>query len=89
MHDPDRPQPPVAEPKYDGKPVPAPADAKILFDGTNLDNFKNTEWKLVDGAMQVVPKAKNQYTVEKFGDIHLHVEWIVPKRNERLASAAR
>jgi hypothetical protein len=78
VHDPDRTQPPVAEPKYDGKPVPAPNDATVLFDGSNLDNWKNKKWGLVDNAMQVTRKSGYQVSNEKFGDIHLHVEWMVP-----------
>jgi hypothetical protein len=76
VHDPDRTQPEVAEPKYDGKPVPAPADGTVLFDGKSLDNFTNSKWKLEDGAMTVTKGGQN--TKEKFGDIHLHVEWKAP-----------
>ena len=77
VHDPNRPQPKYVQPKYDGKPVPAPAGAKVLFDGKSLDKWRNKQWKLVDGAMQVTKKS--QVSVEQFGDMHLHVEWLVPE----------
>ena len=79
VHDPDRTQPKVATPLYDGSSAPAPADAEILFDGSNLDNFKNKKWKLIDGAMQVTKRSGYQISKEKYGDIHLHVEWMVPQ----------
>jgi len=76
VHDPNRPQPKYVQPKYDGKPVPAPAGATVLFDGRNLDKWRNKGWKLVDGAMQV--SKGGQVSVDEFGDMHLHVEWLVP-----------
>jgi hypothetical protein len=77
IHDPNRPQPPVAEPKYDGKPVPAPAGASILFAGSNLDKWKNKNWPIKDHAM--VAGKGGQHSLEEFGDVHLHVEWMVPE----------
>jgi len=77
IHDPNRPQPKYVQPKYDGKPVPSPAGATVLFDGTSLDKWRNKKWKLVDGAMQVTKGG--QQSVASFGDMHLHVEWLVPK----------
>jgi hypothetical protein len=81
VHDPDRPQPPVAEPKYDGKPVPAPEGATVLFDGSSLDKWTNKEWKIdEDGAMLVTKKS--QRSVDEFGDIQLHIEWMAPLGRE-------
>jgi hypothetical protein len=77
VHDPNRPQPKRVEPQYDGKPVPPPADATVLFDGTNLDKWRNKKWKLEDGAM-VVTKG-GQSSTDQFGDIQLHVEFLIPK----------
>ncbi|MFC1498567.1 DUF1080 domain-containing protein [Verrucomicrobiota bacterium] len=79
VHDPDRPQPPVVEPEYDGKPVPAPKGAKIIFDGTNLDNLVNKDWKIKDGVM--IAAKGSQKSKEAFGDVHLHLEWRVSPKS--------
>ncbi len=75
-HDPSRPQPKWVPPKYDGKPVPAPAGATVLFDGKDMAKWKNKNWKLTDGYM--LATKGSQVSVDQFGDIHLHVEWYVP-----------
>jgi len=77
VHDPNRPQPKWVRPPYDGKPVPAPHDATVLFDGKSLENWRNRNWRLEDGAM-VVTKG-SQTSVATFGDMHLHVEFLIPK----------
>ena len=77
VHDPDRPQPEVAEPKYDGKPVPAPEGATVLFDGKNLDKWTNKGWKVEEDGSMLVTK-KSQKSIDEFGDIQLHVEWMAP-----------
>ena len=77
IHDPNRPQPKYVQPQYDGKPVPAPAGADVLFDGKGLDKWRNKNWKLADGAMQVTKGG--QQTVDAFGDMRLHIEWLVPE----------
>jgi len=77
VHDPNRPRPAWVAPKYDGKPVPPPADATVLFDGTSLAKWRNKKWRLADGAM-VVTKG-SQVSVDRFGDIQLHVEFLIPK----------
>jgi len=76
VHDPRRPQPKWVTPKYDGKCVPAPADATVLFDGKDLAKWKNKNWKLADGYMQVTKGG--QTSIDEFGDIQLHVEWWIP-----------
>ena len=76
IHDPQRPQPPVVSPEYDGKPAPPPAGAKVLFDGRNLNGWTNQKWELSDNAM--VSRKGNQLSKEQFGDGHYHVEWMVP-----------
>ncbi len=79
VHDGERPQPPVVTPgtfstqEQPGKP---PSDAIVLFDGTNLDQWKNANWKLVDGAMEAAKG--DQESKESFGDIQLHIEWASP-----------
>lgn len=76
IHDPNRPQPPVAEPKYDGKPVPAPQDAIVIFDGKETDELVNKQWPIKDGVMTV--GKGSQKTKREFGDMHLHVEFLIP-----------
>jgi len=76
VHDPNRPQPKWVQPKYDGKPVPPPADATVLFGGKDLAKWKNKKWKVRDSYMQVTKGS--QVSLDQFGDIQLHVEWYVP-----------
>ncbi len=78
IHDPNRPQPPVAEPQYDGNPVPPPKGAKVLFDGSSLDTWQNKNWQIKDGVL--ISGKGAQKSVEGFGDCHLHVEWMVPSK---------
>lgn len=74
------------------EPVPAvisapatetPSDAVVLFDGKNLTQWQGAEggdakWKIVDGAMVVVPKTGDIKTKESFCDVQLHIEWKTP-----------
>ena len=76
IHDPDRPQPPVAEPKYDGKPVPPPEGATVIFDGKPTDELVNKRWRIENGVMTV--GKGSQRTKREFGDMHLHVEFFIP-----------
>jgi hypothetical protein len=60
-----------------------PSDAVILFDGKDLDNWQSVNggparWRVADGEMIVEPKSGSIRTREKFGDVQLHVEWMVP-----------
>jgi hypothetical protein len=80
VHDMERPRPPVVTP---GTPSTqdqvgtAPSDAIVIFDGKNMDAFKdNPTWKIVDGDLEV----GKQYitTKQEFGDIQLHLEWREP-----------
>lgn len=77
----DRPRPPVVEPKYDGKPVPAPSGVKVLFDGTEecmKKNWQNDRWKLQDDFMYAPKDAGEQASREEFGDAHIHIEFATP-----------
>ena len=66
----------------------APSDAIVLFDGTNLDAWEPARadgqpWKIVDGAMLVIPTAAparpcDQQTKQAFGDVQLHLEFRSP-----------
>lgn len=86
VHDGNRPQPKrvvpgtFSQPDRPGKP---PADATVLFDGSNLSAWQTPKgqpapWKIVDGALQVVPKTGKILTKQKFGDIQLHIEYAAP-----------
>lgn len=58
--------------------APAPPDAKILFDGTNLDQWRETKWKVTeDGLLECTTGAVT--TKEEFGDFQLHLEFRAPK----------
>ncbi len=84
VHDGRRPPPPVVRPgRVPGAP---PADAVVLFDGTNLDGWETTKggparWRLVDGAMEVNGTGSIR-TTRGFGDCQLHVEWRAPAEVE-------
>jgi len=60
-----------------------PSDAVILFDGRDLSNWQGEKggpanWTVANGEMVIVPKAGSIQTKAKFGDVQLHVEWMVP-----------
>ena len=75
-HDPDRPQPPVVKPGDQSLPVPAPADAMVLFDGKDVSRWHPTTWKLQDGYLEVT--SGDLVTRDAFGDYQLHLEWAAP-----------
>lgn len=85
VHDWNRPQPPLVEPKPLVAAKPS-ADAVVLFDGTeaslsNWESDKNgepTKWIVKDGVLQCVPKSGYIRTKTQFGDCQLHVEWSAP-----------
>jgi hypothetical protein len=85
QHDINRPRPPVVDPMGGpaASPAPAPKDAVILFDGTNLDAWRTPEgtparWRVSNGFMEVAPGTGPIETKGKFGDVQLHVEWASP-----------
>ncbi|QDV09939.1 Trehalose utilization [Planctomycetes bacterium Poly30] len=64
--------------------IPAPAGAQVLFDGTNLDGWKQKSgdqvagWKIEDGAM-VSSRSGDIVTRKEYGGpFLLHVEFFVP-----------
>jgi hypothetical protein len=75
------PVPPKVEPgKNPGEP---PSDAIRLFNGTDLAGWESAKggparWAVENGELVDVPKAGDIQTAAKFGDIQLHVEWMVP-----------
>ncbi len=83
-------------PSLDLKP---PSGSTVLFDGKNLDAWKNVNdggapgWQVLgDGAFEVVPAKPgtasrgrgNIATKEQFGDIRLHIEFRLPYEPEAL-----
>lgn len=84
VHDPARPHPPIVTPgPAPEKPAAAPSDAIVLFDGKDLEKWQDqkgqpTKWKVVDGAMECVPKSGFIQTKQKFGDLQLHLEFATP-----------
>ena len=63
----------------------APSDAIVLFDGKDLSMWQNSkgeaaQWTInPDGSMTVNKKAGDIMTKEVFGDMQLHIEWMVPE----------
>lgn len=65
------------------EPREGPADAVTLFDGRGLDAWTGIHggpapWRVVDGALEVVPGAGDICTKMKFRSFHLHLEFWLP-----------
>jgi hypothetical protein len=76
VHDPDRPAPKRVDPGKAGPPAPAPADATVLFDGKDANQWEASDWKVADGCLvsgNNVLKSK-----ASFGDVQIHIEWMAP-----------
>lgn len=78
------PVPPKVEPVKYVKSTP-PADAVVLFDGKNLDEWvsvadrnKPANWTVSGGALTVNKSAGNIETKRSFGSYQLHIEWRIP-----------
>ena len=88
QHSRERPVAPIVAPGHAALPLPPPADAIVLFDGTNFakwqdDKAGNARWRIVTGhAMEVAPGTGAITTRDAFGDVQLHVEWASPKPSE-------
>jgi hypothetical protein len=83
QHSRERPAPKVVKPGAPALPVLPPADAIVLFDGTNLSKWMSADgappkWRVVDGAFEVVAGTGTLTTRDEFGDVQLHVEWMAP-----------
>lgn len=56
-----------------------PADAVVLFDGTNFDAWLPPKgWEVVDGAMMVTPKGGYITSKQAFEDLEMHIEFRLP-----------
>ncbi len=84
VHDMNRPAPPVVNP---GEPCfkAPPADAIVLFDGTDLSqwisasNGTAAQWLVQDGFMEARPQGDIR-TRQEFGSCQLHLEFATPAR---------
>jgi hypothetical protein len=75
------PVPPKVEPG--ARPGDPPSDAIVLFNGRDMTGWESAkggpaQWSVENGEMVDVPKAGDIQTAQKFGDIQMHVEWMVP-----------
>ena len=95
-HTMDRPRPRVITPPGMSSPAApgeAPSDAKVLFDGKDLSQWKRdpgkddpakapddlAKWKVESGYFEIVPFSGSIRTREKFkGDVQFHIEWATP-----------
>lgn len=83
VHDTLRPRPAAVDTRSE-----VPSDALTLFDGSSLAAWRGADggaarWKIVDGAMEVVPGTGAIRTAESFGDVQLHIEWMSPPSGQR------
>ncbi len=81
-HDTSRPKPPMVE-SASKLPVPAPSDAIVLFDGSDLSKWRSrdgrpSKWVIKDDYMESVKGAGYIFTRDSFGDVQLHVEFATP-----------
>jgi 3-keto-disaccharide hydrolase len=63
---------------------PPPSDAIVLFDGTDLSQWRSTGegpalWSVQDGVMTVNGTGYIE-TVREFGDCQIHLEWATPSQ---------
>jgi hypothetical protein len=86
VHDGDRPQPRIVTPgKTFSHMAPAPSDAEVLFDGTDLSKWeggggKPAAWKVENGYMEIAPGTGSIQTKGKFADFQLHLEFATPSK---------
>jgi Domain of Unknown Function (DUF1080). len=86
VHDIARPRPPKLSPPPPSVTTPAPPDAVVLFDGKDLsqwvtmtrEGLQPPRWKVENGYLEIPPGGGRLATKEKFGDVQLHLEWMIP-----------
>jgi hypothetical protein len=78
VHDPDRPAPPRMEPGKGDTGKTAPADAIVLFDGSDTSRWSDTDWSVKAGVL-IADGERSPQTKDTFGDFQLHLEWMLPK----------
>jgi hypothetical protein len=73
----------------------APADAIVLFDGRNLDEWVNSRdkspagWTVANGVVTVNKRVGNIQTKRSFGSYQLHLEWRIPPGIEQWNGQSR
>ena len=79
------PEPKIVTPGAASNAAP-PADAVVLFGGTNLDEWASVnkagapaEWTVSDGVVTVKKGTGNIQTKRVFTDYQLHLEWRIPE----------
>jgi len=82
VHDASRPRPLAVDPGPPlGEPAPVPADATVLFGGSDLDAWTGrngpAQWAIADGAI-TVNRTGDIQTLASFGSVQLHIEWCAP-----------
>ena len=86
VHDWNRPRPAIITPptvSTQQKAGLAPSDAIVLFDGTDMSNWRAMDggpakWIVKDDYMESVRGAGYVRTLQGFGDCQLHVEFVTP-----------
>ena len=74
------PEPAVVTPA--DEPGGPPSDAVVLFDGTNLDAFKNGEkWEITDDGVAIA-RGGQIHSKQSFGDAQYHIEFRTPAKIE-------
>ena len=88
VHDAERPRPRKVSPGMPLLNEAPPADAMVLFDGKDLSKWVtvargakggDAKWKVENGYFEVTPHSGRLVTKDKFGDMQLHLEWMIPK----------
>jgi len=85
VHDSDRPVPHIVTPAPAfSHGAPAPSDAVVLFDGTDLSKWRTdngpARWKVENGYMEIVKNSGSIRTKDEFGDFQLHLEFATPAK---------
>ncbi len=80
VHDPNRPAPPRINPGPVAAPAPAPADAIILFEGSDVSRWQTAAWPVVERC--IVAGEGEFSTRQSFTNFQLHLEWMAPKNFE-------
>ncbi len=83
QHSMDRPRPPVVDPGPERPSAPPPKDALVLFDGSNLSQWRAADsaaakWTVTGGFVEVKPGTGTMVSARPFGDVQLHIEWATP-----------